>query len=367
MKLIGITGSSGKTSVAEIVYQYLLYRGYNASLYCSNGMFCNGLTRVKDFFQTTLYGKELLEFLEEDKKNEVEYAIIEITAESVNRNDSVHLLPYDVVALTNFFSGLHNHFEGENHYFNCKKTILSSQKTKNILIRYEDPNYSMFSDLDHITYGYSDEADYQMVVVNNTINGLKLYYDKEWFTTNLITGYHGRNMACALAILSVLEIMDIHEFKEFAKNIFIRGRFEKFTIKDKTVIIDTGFVGTGLLLSGLEQTIGNKNYKTIFSNVHYSDVNDWVINARKNVGKYLKESKFIYLTNPTNEKDEEEIFLRDVIADNNFTRYKYIPSIKDACLYALNELDNNETLVIICRNHYREYRKVLENLKSSII
>src|SRR5690554_5543117 len=335
MKLIGITGSSGKTSVAEIVYQYLLYRGYNASLYCSNGMFCNGLTRVKDFFQTTLYGKELLEFLEEDKKNEVDYAIIEITAESVNRNDSVHLLAYDVVALTDYFSGLYNHFEGENHYFNCKKTILSSQKTKNILIRYEDPNYSMFSDIEHFTYGYSDEADYQMVVVNNTLNGLKLYYDKEWFTTNLITGYHGRNMACALAILSCLDVMDIHKFKEYAKNIFIRGRFEKFLIDDKTIIIDTGFVGTGMLLSGLEQTLGNKNYKTIFSNVHYQDVNDWVKDARRNVGRYLKESKFIYLTNPSNEKDEKEIFLRDVIADDNFDKYKYIPNIKDACRSAL--------------------------------
>ena len=124
MKLIGVTGSSGKSSVCEIVYQYLLHKGLNVSLYASTGCFINGLTRFKDFFQTTLYHKRLKEYLEEDKANNVDVAIIEITAESVLRNDLVHMLPFDVVALSSFYKGLYNHFGSEGKYLACKREIL---------------------------------------------------------------------------------------------------------------------------------------------------------------------------------------------------------------------------------------------------
>src|SRR5690606_8868068 len=111
MKLIGITGSSGKTSVAEIIYQYLVQKNISTSLYCSNGLFINGLTRQKDFLQSTVYDKELENYLKEDEEYNVEYAIIEITAESIKRKENVHRLNYEVIGLTNFFKGLCNHFK----------------------------------------------------------------------------------------------------------------------------------------------------------------------------------------------------------------------------------------------------------------
>lgn len=362
MKLIGITGSCGKTSVAEIVYQYLLFKGHNASLYSSNGMFVNGLTRQKDFFQTTLYGKDLEKLLEEDAENNVEFAVIEITAESVKRNDTVHLLAYDVVALTSFYSGLHNHFDNKENYYLCKRLILTNPNAKKVLLRMEDNNYTMFSDIKHITYGYSNEANHQMLVINNTLNGLKLFYKGEYFNSNLISAYHARNIACALAILEEVNAFDYPIFKDFAKNIFIRGRFEKVICNNKTVIIDTGYSGSGIILSGLETTLGSMNYKVIFSIVLYDIVNDWVKNSRKQTGKFLKRSKFIYLTNPTNDNDVESTFLNEMIVDNDFNQYKYIPDINDVCKYALRDLKEDEVLIIFARDYYRQYRNILMNI-----
>ncbi|HEY8364059.1 MAG TPA: Mur ligase family protein [Haloplasmataceae bacterium] len=362
MKLIGITGSCGKTSVAEIVYQYLLYVGYKVSLYCSNGLFVNGLTREKDFFQSTLYGKELDEFLKEDVENEVNYAIVEITAESVKRNDTVHLLPFDVVALTNFYRGLHNHFDSKEHYLSCKRKILTSSNVKEVLLRLEEPNYNLFSDIKHLTYGYSDQANYQLKVLDNKIDGLHLIYDGVEFRTNLITGYHARNMACALAILSCLNILDINAFKKYAQNIYIRGRFERLKVGNKNIVIDTGFVGADMLLLGLEQTVGNTNFKIIYSSVHYNEPNEWIKNARSRVGEFLRRGKFIYLTNPKNALDEEDIFIHDVM-NNEPVNYRYIPTLEQACKIALDELKEDETLVIFAREHYRKYRHCFENIQ----
>lgn len=365
MKLIGITGSCGKTSVAEILYQYLLFQGIPTSLYSSNGNFINGLTRVKDFFQTTLYHKDLEGLLSEDENSNIEYGIIEITGESVKRLDEIHSLDFEVIAMTNFYSGLHNHFNSKEEYLNCKRDILKGN-TKKVLLWSGDKSYPLLNDITHETFGYLENDNYRLIVMNNTIEGLDLIYQNIRFKTNLLTAYHARNLSCALAILESLSLLDMKVFKEYAKNIFIRGRFEKFVCNGVNIIIDTGLVGAATLFIGLEKTIGNNNFKTIFSTLHYDNITPWVTESRKRVGNYLKQSKFIYLTSPTNNDQEEEIFINDVVG-KDFRNYSFIKNPKDAVRLAINELIADETIVIFARGHYRMYRNILEEIKNDKI
>ena len=290
----------------------------------------------------------------------MEYAIIEISAESVKRNDSVHKLDYEVLALTSFYSGLHNHFESKEDYLSCKREILKSKTTKNVLLRIGDENYNLFSDIAHKTYGYLDNADYQLKVLANDVDGLRLSYKGVEFKTNLITAYHARNISCAIAILEAVGKMNINIFSEFSKSIIIRGRFEKFTVDNKTIIIDTGFSGAAISLIGIETMLGNNNYKIIYSNIQHDEVNDWVKNARQRMGKYLNRAKFVYLTSPDNSLEEENIFLRDVADEILINKYRYIPKIEDAYNSALAELKDDETLIIYARDHYREYRNIVQ-------
>lgn len=360
MKLIGITGSIGKTSVAEIVYQYMLYQGIPTTLYCSNGNFVNGLTRVKDFFQTTLYHKDLTRLLEEDRESNIKYGIIEITAESAKRLDEVHKKDFEVIALTNFYSGLHNHFNSRDEYLLCKREVLKGN-TKKVLLWSGDRNYKLFNDISHETYGYLEKDKYRLIVMNNTIDGLDLIYQGVRFRSNLLTAFHARNMSCALAILESMNILDMIAFKEYAKAILIRGRFEKFICNGANIIIDTGLVGADMLLIGLEKTLGNRNFKTIFSTLHYENITPWVKESRKRVGDYLKRSKYIYLNSPTSNEDEEEIFINDVVG-SDYKEYSFIPNPRDAIELALKELNDDETIVIFARSHYRMYRSILEEI-----
>jgi len=363
VKLIGITGSCGKTSTAEIVYQYLLYSGRGASLYGSNGLFVNGLTREKDFLQTTPYLKELEVHLDDDRESGVEYGIVEISAESVNRGDRVHVLQYDILALTSFYERLHNHFDGKEHYAECKRKILTTPNVKKVLMRLEDEGYTYFSDIPHTTYGYGENVTHRMQVIRNEMDGLTLYYQGVKFKTNLITAYHARNMACALAILTELGVLDMEKFVEFAKGINIRGRFEKLNVGGKTVIIDTGLAGALITLVGIEKPFDSTNYRIIYSSVHYREENEWVREARDRAGRYLKRGNFIYLTNPEGVLGEEEVFLKDVVKEEGYDKYRYIPDINEACKAALNELAPGEILIVFSREHYRKYRECFEKLR----
>ncbi|MFA7689194.1 MAG: Mur ligase family protein [Bacilli bacterium] len=364
MKLIGITGSCGKTSVAEIIYQYLLYCKKSVSMYTSNGLFVNGLTKQKDYPQTTMYRKDLDVNLLDDANSGCEFAIVEIAAESIKRRDTVHKLKFDVVILTSFFSTLHNHFKNKEEYLACKRNILLAPNVGKVLIRYENEEYSKFSDINHITYGYSGDANHRISVLDNKMDGLTLSFLGIMFQTNLITAYHARNIAAALATLFELDVLDMKLFSEFAKDIKIRGRFEKVVVGGKTVVIDTGLAGAVITLVGIEKPLDSTNYRIIFSNVHYKDANEWVLSSRERVGRYLKRGNYIYLTSPTNNPCEEEVFIQDVIKENNYSKYKFIPRLEEACKKALKELNPNEILIVFSRNHYREYRRIFEEINA---
>lgn len=365
MKLIGVTGSLGKTSVCEIVYQYMLFKGYKISLYSSNGLFSNGLTRTKDFLQSTMYIKDLERFLSEDMEEGLEYGIIEITAESAKRSDGIHLLPFEVIALTSFNNGLHNHYKSKDEYFRYKRDILEKGNTKNVLLRIEDVNYSWFSDINHKTYGYNEGSDYKIKVIENTLDGLKLECDGLIFNTNLITAYHARNIACAIAILKDIKVFDLSSFIEFSKNIFIRGRFEKINYQNKTIILDTGYSGAQIVINGLQRTIVNKDFKIIYSNVMYEDETNWVKNARSNNGNFLIKAKYIYLTNTEDEVDQLAILENQVLSNSNYKNYIYIKDKTEALRRAVNDLEDNEVLIIFTRDDYRSYRHIIEKDKTS--
>lgn len=362
MKLIGVTGSFGKTSVCEIVYQYLLARGYKVSLYSSNGLFTNGLTRTKDFLQTSLYIKELENYLSEDKDDGIEYGIVEITGESVKRNDNIHFLPFEVIALTSFNNNLYNHYSGKEEYYRCKRDILEKGNTKSVLLRLDDPNYSWFSDIKHKTYGYTDKSFYQMEVIDNTIDGLKLKCDGVIFNTNLITAYHARNMAGAIAILKEIQVFNIEAFIEFAKNIFIRGRFEKINLSGKNIILDTGYSGAQIVLNGLERTLNGNNFKVIYSNIQYDVDGDWVKNARANNGLFLQKAKYIYLTNTCEDIDELKVFKDEVLNNSFYNNYLYIKDNSEVVNRAIDELNSDETLIIFTRDYYRNYRHIIQSI-----
>ncbi len=335
-------------------------------MYSSNGLFINGTTRIKDFFTTTPTLEELTKYLEKDEEKKVDYAIIEITAESVKRGDNIHKLPFEIIGLTTFYPNLNHHFNNDkDYYLNCKREILKNQNK--ILLRYESVNesngssYKLFKDLKHISYGYTDSSDKKIEVIENNLDGLSLKYQNVIFKTNLISSYNIRNLALALSILDEINELDMNTFSNFAKNIKIRGRFEKYTINNKTIILDTGQAGLDIVLN----SFNNIDIKLIYCNIP-DDGTIWTKEARQRAGRQIRKTKKVYLTtlNAFNSNDEE-IFKNGVLG-NQPHPYIYIRDPNDAVNIALEELEENEILVIITKEKYRFYKQILENIKDKV-
>lgn len=126
MKLIAITGSTGKTTVAHYVHEIL----------CSAGEQVAVLASDKPFKTSVLH-----KFLNDAWKAGANYVIVTTPADSI-RNNVFYGLPVYIAAMTNFIPSSLSDMTPEE-YIESEKTLLGS-KPENIVLNHDDVNYDKF-------------------------------------------------------------------------------------------------------------------------------------------------------------------------------------------------------------------------------
>jgi len=137
LKMIGVTGTDGKTSTATII-QTLIgkndcgYIGTNGRSWCD---------KIEDDNPNTTPDETLLyKFLRDFRDDNCDYAVIEASSEAYFRK-RLENLEYDVSIYTNITSehlNIHGSFE---NYLECKKEVFKRTKTDGICILNSDDKY----------------------------------------------------------------------------------------------------------------------------------------------------------------------------------------------------------------------------------
>lgn len=342
---IGITGSYGKTSTAEILYQYLLFLNKKVALYCTNGIFKNGETAIKNFF-TTSYPKYKMEKdivkLEEEG---YEYVIIEVKGELFMVDPSYVSL--DIIGLTNFDSELVNNFEESVALYRmCKQKALDQSKVSLI----PDNLVNKFTNYTGTWSNYD--------ILN--LNPVVIKVDNTEVVTDLIGVHHVYNISLAIHILKELNIFEINSFREFASNINIRGRYVKYIVEGHDIILDTGWVGFEHILPVLKQIYGNDmKFNLVFVPISYNNDTDTTKLYRERSKDALSQAELI-LVNAT----QDEKLIRDKYLNSDYPLNK-MQSDKDmhVCFQrAFETLEDNAILFIMARTKFREYKHIIEEL-----
>lgn len=358
MKLIGITGTYGKTSTAEMVYQYCLKAKIKSSLYCSNGLFINGSTRKKDLTQSNLSKKELTEYLKIDEELSVDIVVIEITAESTLYQFELETLNYDVVVVTSYDAVEGVNFKSEISYLNALHKIVKDQS--NVIIKNNKSTGTLFKNLANHTFGTDSGADYCVELVEDNMNGLRFSYDGRVFHSNLITKIHLSNLACCIAILESLELYNPKIFGKFVKRINLRGRVQVIKKRKRAIVIDNTGMNLKPIIDAIVNTTGSFNFKVFYSIPNQSNI-IFASGALINNVKQLKKGKFTYLTNEN--PDVESLYedLKKKLLDYRFSRFEYSSNSFELFKKALYELKENEILIVLSKRNYRLYRRYMES------
>ena len=260
-KIIGITGSKGKSTTAFLLHEYLKLLGYKSILYSSIKI-DSPASRIsnKNACEVAVYKEEdLLNIIEEVEAYDPDFLILEVN-ESTIQKGLLDNFEFDIKLLTNLNPkhNLENYTEEE--YVSLKKRFFenTSKKTKCI---YGLQDYSkdlletLLSCNECEKYVFSTRHILEVKNVNETtancllvdlvhsLKGLDMTFllnGREYsLHTNLIMNYNALNVLGVITTLNVLGLFNLNKFQELIKNIRIPGRAELYKYKGRYIVIDS--------------------------------------------------------------------------------------------------------------------------------
>ena len=160
-KLIGVTGTKGKTTTTFMIKEILEKAGKNVGLVGTIATYING-KMIKESDRTTPESIELQELFSQMVKEKVEYVIMEVSSQSLKLH-RVDGCDFDIVLFTNFSE---DHISEKEHpdmqdYFNSKLKLFEMCKTG--IVNTDDLHGAkipkLFKDSDITTYGIDNQAN----------------------------------------------------------------------------------------------------------------------------------------------------------------------------------------------------------------
>ncbi|UPA10993.1 UDP-N-acetylmuramoyl-L-alanyl-D-glutamate--2,6-diaminopimelate ligase [Borrelia parkeri] len=365
LKIIGVTGTDGKSSVCFYIYTLLKSMGVKVG-FISTVFFEDGSgTLVKNpYRQSTPESTEIHLVLSKMVENNVEYAIVESTSHGLDiRTSRLIDIAYSVAVLTNI-SHEHLEFHGTmQHYLNAKLNLFSSADANGGfgIINMDDKNFSTFLNTINRAYTYSLEnknADFFVSKINEQMGFTEFeFYHKNVkydARVNLTGSFNVENVMAALIVVSQVMNVDVSELIDKLVNIEgLFGRMQGVNFgQDFSLIIDYAHTpGAFLKIFPIFKRLSKNRLISVFGSAGERDVL-----KRKLQGEIAdKYSDIIILCDEDPRGEDSMQIIRDIaegISGKTLNKdLFFIPDRKSAIEKAINIAHTDDLVVTLGKGH----------------
>lgn len=365
IKIIGITGTKGKSTVACMLHQILNYTGHKTGLI--------GTIQVdtgKQIYKTpntTPESLELQRYLREMVDAGCEYAVMEVSSQGLKLQRAAGIV-FEVGIFTNMgrdHIGPTEHLDF-NEYLSCKKELFNRCKIG--IGNIDDPYYEdMFADTAYkkITYSIkSPKADYfadhiHMGRYDSTYGSTYMCKEngREYKIDLLIPGEF--NIYNSLAVIAALRYLGIKQGQiiEGMKNVNIPGRMEK--INDCMLYIDYAHNGMSLKSVLITLRVYRPGRIIVIFGCGGNRAKERRYEMGETAGKY---ADFTIITTDNPRYESPEHIIKDIEKGMKKTKgsYKIIPDRQEAIYYAIQNQQPGDVILIAGKGHevYQEIKGV---------
>ncbi len=259
LRLIGVTGTNGKTTTTHLIEAILSTHGSRTGL-LGTIRYQVGPEKLP-VLATTPEAPDLQKILKTMVNKEVAYAVMEVSSHALELN-RVSGCDFDVAVFTNVTED-HLDFHGEFERYLAAKGKLFSQlggsfiknnKPRYAVINADDRNAFYFqrqATTQWITYGIDNPATVSAKNISVKDEGVSFELVSPWGVKSFslrLTGTFSVYNALAATTVALLEGVPLKTIKQALENIAgIPGRFEKIALgQDFTVIVDYAHTPDGL-------------------------------------------------------------------------------------------------------------------------
>ena len=357
-KLVGITGTNGKTSTSTIVHRVLNRLGIKCGHIGTGILKCGDESlSAENYSMTTPDADMLFRQMKKMQDRGCRVIVMEVSSHSIALEKIAPLI-FDIAIFTNLSS---EHLDFHRNMDDYYKTKLRLFEQTDVGIFNIDDEYARrgFGEAKckKRSFGILERGDiYCTDIEYFGLDGSEFYYRdmKRIFkiSTRLPGSFNIYNTALAMSILIELGIPVSRARAEIAQIGTIPGRLEMIH-RDPTVIIDyahTPFAMENVLKVIVSQLIPRQRLLVVFGCGGDRDKS-----KRSVMGKVAsKYAHKIYLTEDNSRTEDTKAIINDILAGiekhNNVT---VIYSRRDAIIRALSDAEKNDVVAIIGKGHER--------------
>ncbi len=349
LKIIGITGTNGKTTSCYLIYQMLNKLGKNAAYLGTIGYY-----HQDEFIpvnNTTPDILNLYKLLLDAVHKNVEYLVMEVSSHALSF-ERIAGLKFIAGAFTNLTEDHLDYHKTMENYLNEKLKILNYlQDDATMLLNSDDAASEKFKTCkNYQTYGLKGDYKIENYTILPDHTDLDFSYKDQKYqvTTNLTSIFNIYNYLTCLSILNSIGFK-IEDIINNTKDIYPpKGRCETYKVKNGYAVVD--YAHTPDAVEKVIKAYNDLKKNRIITIIGCGGDRDPI--KRPIMGNIATTlSDFVIFTNDNPRTEDPVKIMNDIVKDNHSTNYEIIYDRKDAITKGINMLDKEDILLILGKGH----------------
>ena len=350
LKIIGITGTNGKTTSCYLIYQMLNKIGKETAYLGTIGFYYKN--KKIELNNTTPDILTLYKYLMEAVENDIEYLVMEVSSHALSF-ERIAGLKLKVAAFTNLTEDHLDYHKTMENYLNEKLKIVNYlDKGAYILLNSDDKSSTKFMERYPLYKTYGLNGDYKIINHNIHPDHTDLvfsYNNKEYkVTTNLTSKFNVYNYLTCISVLNTLGI-NLDELVGITKEIYPpKGRCETYKVGKGYAVVD--YAHTPDAVEKVIEAYTELKRNRIITIIGCGGDRDPI--KRPIMGNIAtKLSDYVIFTNDNPRTEDPQKIMDDIVKDNHSKNYEIIFDRKEAILKGIKMLEKDDILLVLGKGH----------------
>lgn len=349
LKIIGLTGTNGKTTTSFLIKSILEESGKKVGLIGTQGAFIG-----KQFFQTGLTTPDpqlLFKLLKQMVDFGVEYVVMEVSAHALAL-DKTEGIVFEVGVLTNLTQDHLDFFETMENYKRAKFKLFEGNKIKSAVLNFDDEFGRKLAEtitVPFLSYSLNNPSDVFAAKIGNKngknkfiVNILDNVFDVE---SNLIGEFNIYNSLAAASVAAMLGCSTKQIKNGLEKLLGVEGRLNRFNLSNGVV----AFIDFAHTPDGIEKALNairELKFKQIITVFGCSGNRDK--DKRHKMGQIAEKlSDYVVLTTDNPRFENPELILDDIEIGMEKTAHTRFVSREQAIEFALTLAKKGDCVAIL--------------------
>lgn len=364
LKLIGVTGTNGKTSVSTLLFDVFKNLGYPTALLSTVEIRIG--EEIIPATHTTPDVITINRILAEAVEKGCEFAFMEVSSHGIaqNRIEGLHFKIAGFTNLTHDHLDYHKTFE---EYLKTKKRFFDELEDTAIAItNVDDKNGNVMlqnTKAKKKSYALKTMADYHGKLLEVDFNGMLLNFNGKEFWTTLTGKFNVYNLLLVFGIAAELGFEQDEILQAISKLKRVSGRFETFK-SDGGIFFIVDYAHTPDALENILDSINDIRTKNERLITVFGCGGDRDHSKRPEMGNIAtKKSTLAIITSDNPRTEDPTQIIKEIeagVEPQNFSKYTSIPDRKEAIKMAIKFAEPKDIVLVAGKGHetYQEINGV---------